>query len=326
MKMNWIGLSTSMCVAALVLAGCATPKETAIFVTKTSFSLVDVDTVPASVSIAYDRVEGYVGPRFDDGTIFPVAAVLETRGEGLNREIRQIYATGKAARIVTTQGSWVDDREPTVPGGQENKVLLFGTGTAIGVKVGFADGTLLPTSFTLGYKRKEASVIPVDKLRQPSVLATFDNGTGVNAADAGSKPVLEFGVEQFFATGRAADNLALNGTIRAHFRDKAEKAMGEVEKYRNEEALQGRLALDTLNCFSKLGDDKLDQVWNNAEALGVFGELGTVGRIRAERSHPQRQRQIYVGDLGLLDAASTSYTVLLKLHKKAVCDLGKSNV
>ena len=325
MKMNWIGLSTSMCVSALVLAGCATPKETAVFVTKTSFSLVDVDTVPASVSIAYDRVEGYVGPRFDDGTIFPVAAVLETRGKGLNREIKQVYATGKAARIVTTQGIWVDDAMQPASDGQENKVLLFGTGTAIGVKLGFADGTLLPTSFTLGYKRKEASVIPVDKSRQPSVLGTFDNGTGVNAAAAGSKPELEFGVEQFFATGRAADNLALNTTIRKRFQDKAVKAMGEVQRYRNEEAHQGRLALDTLSCFSKVGDDMLERVWNNAEALGVFGELGTVGRIRAEPTRP-RQRQIYTGELGLLDAASTTHTTLLELHMKAVCDLSKPKV
>jgi hypothetical protein len=322
MTQHRIGLLLGACTATMLL-GCASPSETAIFFTKTSFSLLDADTVPAGVSIAYDRTEGYVGPRFDDGTIFPVASMLETRGSGVNREIRQVYATGKAALIVTTLGKWVDDDNKTTSDGQENKVMVFGTGTTLGLKVGFADTSFVPTSFMLGYRRKEVSVIPVDKKRQPSVLATFDNGSGVGAQPASGKPAVEFNIEQFFATGRAADNLALKPIIRGHFQDSAERAIGEVEKYRNEEARQGRLALDTLSCFSKVGDDKLDQVWSNADALGVFGELGTVDRIRAASSR-SGQRQIYTGELGLLDAASPSYTVLLGLHRKSVCDLSAS--
>jgi len=305
------------------LGACASPKETAIFVTKTSFSLVDVDSAPASISIAYDRIEGYIGPRFDDGKVFPVASVLETSGEGFSRTIRQVYATGKAARIVTTQGDWIDKDPEVKPDGQENKVVLFGTNTVVGLRLGFVDGTPVPTSFTLGYRRKEASLIPVDRERHPSVLAAFDNGTGIKIGEAGSRPEAQFGVEQFFATGSAAENLALNSSIRAHFRDKAERSMGTVEKYRNEEARQGRMALDTLSCFSKVSDDKLDQVWNNADALGLFAELGTVGRIKKASGKTDQQRQIYTGDIGLLDAASPTHTTLLSLHMKSVCELSK---
>jgi hypothetical protein len=332
MTRSQFGLLSGAC-AAILLLGCATQPDTAVFVTKTSLSLLDMDSVPSSVSIAYDRVEGYFGPRFDDGTVFPVVSSLETDGGLLDRKIKQVFATGAAATLVT--GTEPRCNCSATPPGKElegNKVVLFGTGTVLGVKFGFAEN--LP-SLTLGFKRREAALIPVDKWRQPSVLASFDNLTaagvpaGAASVPAGlaSAPASQFRLEQFFATGAAAENLARMRGMREVFQDKAERAIGEVEKYRSEEARQGRLALDTLSCFSKVGDDKLDLVWSNAEALGVFGDLGTVGRIRAEPAQPgqrQKQRQIYTGELGLLDAASPSYTVLLGLHKKSVCDLSAS--
>ncbi|HSI59055.1 MAG TPA: hypothetical protein VLA16_15955, partial [Ideonella sp.] len=155
-------LAALACVA--VLAGCASPREHATFVTKTSFSLVDVDTAPAGVSIAYDRVEGYIGPRFDDGTVFPVAGSLETNGEFMNRQIRQVYATGNAALLVTAKTLPAESNasEATTPSGAtpadtsaagvaggatpqatpvatppDNKVMFFGTGTSVGLKLGF---------------------------------------------------------------------------------------------------------------------------------------------------------------------------------------------
>lgn len=308
-------------LGVLLLGACASPQDTAIFVTKTSFSLVDVDTAPASISIAYDRVEGYIGPRFDDGKVFPVISWLETSGEGFSRNINQVYATGKAARIVTTQGVWTDTDPVVKPDGQENKVVLFGTNVTVGLKIGYVQGTPVPTSFTIGYRRKEASLIPVDRERQPSVLASFDNGVAIQAA--GGRPEAGFGVAQYFATGLAAENLAMKDGIRQRFRDKAEEALGNVERYRNEEARQGRMALDTLSCFSKVSDDRLDQVWNNADALGVFGEFGTVDRIKKASGKPDQQRQIYTGEIGLLDASSPKHTTLLELHMQAVCKLSK---
>lgn len=320
-------MPVAMLVAALAtLGGCASPKEHATFVTKTSFSLVDVDTAPPGVSIAYDRVEGYLGPRFDDGTVYPVAGSLETHGAGFDRQIRQVYAAGDAARIVTAQPGTAPPPPRPVPqaDGRDNKVLFFGTATSVGLKIGFADGAPLPTSFSLGYKRKEASVIPVDRERQPSVLASFDNAAGVRAAQAGGRAGAEFGVEQFFATGRAAENLAGRPSIKDRFQDKAVQAMGEVQAYRNSEAQQGRLALDTLNCFARLGDDQLEPVWRSAAALKLFDPtLDTLGAI-AKTPDPRRKRAFYIGELSALDADSAAHTEAMAQHRKAVCDLAKT--
>jgi len=324
-------LSATLASLALVagLGGCASPREHATFVTKTSFSLVDVDSAPPGISIAYDRVEGYLGPRFDDGTVYPVAGSLETRGAGFDRQIRQVYAAGPAARIVTAQPGAGTPADPSTPltssappdgAAQANKVLFFGTATSVGLKVGFAEGTPVPTSFTLGYKRKELSVIPVDRERQPSVLASFDNAAGVRAAEAGARAGAEFGVQQFFATGKAAENLAARPSIKAGFQDKATEALGEVQAYRNSEARQGRLALDTLNCVAQLEDGQLESVWRDAEALKLFGDLGTVAAIR-KAPDARRQRALYVADLGLLDADSAPHTEAMAQHRKAVCAL-----
>ena len=49
-------------MALLLLTGCASRLDTVVFVTKTSLG-VDVEQTPPTASIAYDRVEGYFGPR-----------------------------------------------------------------------------------------------------------------------------------------------------------------------------------------------------------------------------------------------------------------------
>ena len=213
---------------------------------------------------------------------------------------------------------------PAGPESPGNKVVLFGTGTVLGVKFGLSEN--LP-SLTLGFKRREAALVPVDKWRQPSVIASFDNlsaaGTPPGAAPGppgvASAPASQFRVEQFFATGAAAENLARKSYMRGAFKDRAERAIGEVEKYRNEEAIQGRLALDTLACFARVDDKKLDSVWNNAEALRVL----SANRVQTIRLEPddRRRRERYTGALRLLNPGSPPHTTLLELHKTAVCDI-----
>ncbi|MBF0307665.1 MAG: hypothetical protein HQL41_18730, partial [Alphaproteobacteria bacterium] len=60
------------------LAACA-DSDSVLFVTKTSLG-IDMDTKPAGVAIAYDRVEGYVGPTYDNGAMPPVVAFIESSG------------------------------------------------------------------------------------------------------------------------------------------------------------------------------------------------------------------------------------------------------
>jgi len=194
---------------AALTAGCASTTDYATFVTKTSLAFVEADTTPAGLSFGFDRVEGYVGPRFEDGCVAPVVGYVETRGEGITRDVKQVYATGQAAVIVTHQGTGTPppnngkcppaDKAAVKPASaasaassppvaaQEPKgrpALFFATGTVIGIKIGFLESSPVPNAFTFGYKRKEMSVIPVEGGHTPSVLATHDSGKPVPATQA----------------------------------------------------------------------------------------------------------------------------------------------
>lgn len=301
------------CLVVSALASCATGIDHATFVTTTSFSIVDADSTPASISVAYDRFEGYVGPRFDDGSVYPVAGFVETDGTFFNRGLRQVYAGGDAARIVTAQpGAPAASQPASAASAPVDRVLVFATATSLGLKVSFTEA--VPSSFTLGYKRKEASIVPVDRWRQPSVLASLDNATSV-ASPASSA----FAVRQYFATGEAATNLARLASIRAKFQDKAREAIGTVAAFRLEEAAQGRLALDTVACVLAAPDATLPKIWANAEALDIFPGTTTVAAIRAAGA-PAEQRRLYAVRLAaLIDPASGDYTQRLRLHSAAIC-------
>lgn len=301
-----VGVAAALAVSQL--GGCASPGDTVVFVTKTSLG-IDVESTPAGASIAYDRVEGYVGPRFDGGTTAPVAGSIATNGKLLDRQIRQVYATGHAAKRVTGATTASGPNEDF---SGDKKVMFFGTSTVLGVKLAFAP-TGLVDSFTLGYKRKELSVIPIAKTGLPSVLATLD--TSVQAStqtDAGLQ------LEQFFATGAAADQLASLGGIQAAFTGRATSALAQ---YREQQTEQARLALETLVCFSRMDDLKLPEVWTNAEALSLFDDKGIVPRLRV--ATPRDGRALYTREMSLLDPKSETKTGLMTGHRVLVCDLAK---
>lgn len=363
-----------------LLAACASPSDSVYFITKTSTSVVDADTVPSGISFGYDRVEGYAGPRFNDGTVFPVASSIESKGRGINREVRQAFATGNAALIVTSrqgagsnsnsdsdsgnnsslQGNAVGATASTSSGTppaavEKRKVVFFGTATSVGLKVGFDTSSPVPTSFTLGYKRKEVAVVPVDQhLQTTSVLGSFTNGVGVAVAaeavasaattaapattsttattattastattGAATTDLVRFDVQQYFATGAAADNLAGLDSIKAQFQDKAKAAVGGIEKFRLQEARQGRLALDALACAQKLTGARFERLLSNADALGLFGPLGGVAAVRAATGE-EAQRQKYVAFMSLLDADDVLAGERLALHKATVCEWAKA--
>lgn len=317
---NW-ALAATACAA---LGGCASPTTHATFVTKTSLALVDADTTPAGISVAYDRVEGYIGPRLEDGTVLPVTGYIDTDGGIFVRKIRQVYATGQAAENVVAHaggGSAPPSTLPAQPPALESplskrNVLFFGTGTNFGLKIGFEAGTVAPNSFNLGFRRKEISVIPVDKGSMPSVFASIDNAAAARPAE-GTKPAVEFGLNQFFATGTAADRLAKDPGIGGII---ARRLSAEDEFRRNESA-QGKDALDALWCLSRIADDAaLDRVWNSAEDLRVLAPT-TLAEIRRTGTTRTAQRQIYTRDIGLANAASADHGKRLALHRETVCQL-----
>lgn len=315
----WILLATT-------LAGCAAPESTAVFVTRTSLG-VDVDAAPTTVSFGYNRAEGYLGPRYDSGTIPGVAGAFHTDGGLFNRKIRQTYATGKAALNATSAvGKPAEAEEEYFSG--DRKGMFFGTSTIIGVNMGFGD-TAAASSFTLGFKRKELSVIPVSGSVTstitagtetktvthifPSVFARFDNTTEAKTANDST-----LDIHQFFATGLAAQRLANDADVKREF---IAEAKGDVKaRYRDEEHKQSRLAHGAVLCVTKIADGELPKVWSNAEALGIFKDKEAVADMRKAAS-AQAARGEYVYYMGLLQPTNLQQTVVLDLHTRFVCEL-----
>lgn len=293
-------------IALVLVGGCAS--DHVVFVTKTSLG-VDVEATPASASLAYDRVEGYAGPQLSDGSVLPVAGAISTDGKLFDRKVRQIYATGNAALIATGK---IDVPAPASdPPNIAPKPMFFGTGTTLGLKLGFGEGGI-SNSMSLGYKRKEISVIPFsDPEYLPSVLATLNNVVAAATKDAAG-----LSQQQYFATGGAAETLALRQEVRDLFGDMASDALGT---YRKSELDQHRIVLGTLSCLSRVADVELVQVWNNAEAVDLFhGNDQALLLIRQAGSTGEARAQ-YTRHLAIINAASAAHSLRLQLHREAVC-------
>ncbi len=185
---------------ALLTAGCSSTDKVS-FVTSTVVGL-DADSRTQSTSIGYGRLEGVFGPAYQEGALPPVFAKLESNLSVFRPEIRQLYATGDAARIVA--GGTATDSNALAG---KRRSMFFGTATFFGLQLGF--GPAGPQSGTLGYKRIEYSRIPVQTRAQgpdiyPPVLASIKVGPNVGRTiqDTG------MALDQFFATGDAAEALA----------------------------------------------------------------------------------------------------------------------
>jgi hypothetical protein len=250
---HWHAQPCLMAIVCLGLAtGCAKP-DTVLFVTKTSISVLDADTTPPEVSIAYNRTEGYIGPRYENGAVPPVYGSIESDAAIINPKVRQLYATGDAAQIIT-KGE-VSQCYNELEG--DPKLIFFGTTTNMGLKITFgatgaANGIALPNSFNFGFRRKEFSLIPLGKTarligencapdpdhreihRYPSVIAAIDTtgriGDVANLGQPG-QPAAGVGLQtaQFIATGAAARSLA--PYLRPVFMERALEAVGESVSY-----------------------------------------------------------------------------------------------
>ena len=240
----------------LALAGCAAPDHV-LFVTKTSIG-IDFDSKPATVSLAYDRIEGYVAPRYANGEIPPVVASVKSDGRIFNPLIRQFYATGDAA-VIATGGKASGRRQPMTG---TRKLMFFGTTTTTGIKVGFT--TTLPDSFVFGFKRKEFSYIPLGTVGTgdlaydvyPSVLASID--TAANVSIDGKTGDTSLTNSQFFATGTAARQLAATPTITEGFKAIAREAILKQQANAVKEGQKNADSTDSLleNILLSFSDDE----------------------------------------------------------------------
>jgi hypothetical protein len=218
-------------LAAFALVGCAGSSEV-LFVTNTTLG-INADSKLPSLSIGYDRAEGYVAPAYENGALPPVMARLLSNASLTDPSIGQIYATGDAAVKLASPAE--SDATPPKLLRNINRTAFFITESALGAKVTFASS--LPDSVHIGYKRKEFSLIPVGTSStadchddQPrtgtasappavdcygSVLASIQYNTKLSGlADSGMM------IDQFFATGAAAEILAAKDSpLRRTFRN-----------------------------------------------------------------------------------------------------------
>lgn len=303
----------------LAVTGCAGPNY-ASFVTKTSLSVLDVDTAPAEASIAYSRTEGYIGPRFEDGSVYPVTGFIGADGGTVGRQARQVFAGGRAALIVlggtpaaAGTGPCTDklDRPP----------LFLATATSMGLRVGFAAGTAVPDSFNFGYRRKEATVVPVSKECQPSVLATHDSSAGVASGTPGVGGRVALGVTQYFTTGAAADVLAADPEVKTLFKREAKAAIANVQAFKEREQQSSRVLLKTLSCASRVPDAKFGDVLADLSRPGLLETDGVVAEVRDTKGGVEGQRLRYLDALRLRVGDDGGFPAALADHEAKVCSL-----
>ncbi|MFC1869054.1 hypothetical protein ACFL0H_13125 [Thermodesulfobacteriota bacterium] len=324
--------------AALAVCGCATVDDV-LFITKTSVGF-ELDSKPATASIAYDRIEGYIGPRYENGALPPVVASIQTDGKIFNPQVKQVYATGAAAtNLVLGSGQAV--KAPTDLSGSK-KLMFFGTTTTAGLKVGFT--TNVPDSFVFGFKRKEFSLIPLGKRKAdlvgnnnsdrvvdvyPSVLASIDTG-----ASTGAPSDTSLVTHQYFATGEAAVELCKDPDLRNLMKNRAKDAF---EVYKSALGDQQMEALLVLRCLTKIEDKQLPSVWEDAKRHNLFYDSDkhdklitaltkamkeTNAEVREQKIRALRNR--YADDIGITDGSTPTRAQMLRAHGKFVCDLAKS--
>lgn len=253
------GIRVAAIVFLLGPAACADPNRV-LFVTTTQIG-IDADSKTQSANIGYSRFEGVVGPSYENGGVPPVYSRLKSNLAVIDPKISQLYATGDAARLATgREKKW---KEKPLAGKRE--IMFFGTGTNLGLKATFS--TEAP-AFSLGYKRQEFSLVPIGVEAKTSKGATRATGSPNEKPEPKNNDGTEdiyasviaaihinvvnktfestgVGVDQFFATGDAADELASLGDVRAKFTTDARDALDvrEITCVEKPDASSGKIKL-----------------------------------------------------------------------------------
>jgi len=242
------------------------------FVTATSIG-IDGDTRTMNASIGYHRFEGVIGPAYPNGALPPVAAALNSDLEIFNPSVSQVYATGDAARLVV-RGSPKTPNLPLEAKGGAKRIMVFGTGTTLGLKLGF--GTAGPESILFGYKRIEYSSLPIgnkdDNDVYGSVLASIDlDVDGDLIGDSGVR------LAQLFASGDAADTLASNPNVQTLFLGRAKEILGR-----------------NLECSNKTAPD------TNTDKIAAWLD-----------KDPENNKKILIEDMKLMDVINVPISNIL---------------
>lgn len=216
------------------------------FVTATRIA-IDADATTQSLAIGYGRDEGYLGPAYETGAVPPVVAKIDSNLSPFRPQVKQFYATGRAAVLATCKGGDAAESDdlpecpellepPKLTGGR--RIMFFGTSAVLGFKASWAGNA--PEAVTLGYKRKEFSWLPIGRTDttsgragaspRPAPSPTQEDAYGSVLASLNldtqtlSLPEAALALDQFFATGLAAENLANTRQIKAKVGNAAEES------------------------------------------------------------------------------------------------------
>lgn len=267
---------------ALAVVGCASTNRV-VFVTSTEIG-VGMDATIGNVNIGYDRNELVVGPDYPEtGGVPPVYAKLESDLKVLAPSVKQLYATGDAARLATQDSVPTPSPRPLTG---KRRLLVFGTTTNVGLKVDFT--AQQPTAINFGYKRKEFSHVPLrekDPIDEPDEYPSVIAGLSLRTSSSQLEKT-GFVMSQFIATGDAAVNLAGRREVRDLFRNEATETLARAAVMSIEQVeppLQDRMKPICQRQFQRGSDPTLD-----AQLAAIESRLGyTFGEACV---HPSSER------------------------------------
>ena len=238
----------------VALSGCAIGYNSTLFVTKSNAGIdIDATPPTAEVSIARREgviapsFEGGKSPpvlasfglnskfalpfiadvtsTFAGGNAAVAMALLydeETPAHGTPRRdpSSDLYSSTLKLRTEPKGGLLGKTFKPSIPG--QIRPFLFGTDTMLGLKVGWSgQNAQYPDTIKFGLNRKEFALAPVHMIntadgtatpyhvQMPSFLATLDGSASASATSkSGVRQI------QYFATGKAAEHLALQQAVR----------------------------------------------------------------------------------------------------------------
>jgi hypothetical protein len=275
-------------VAMLLAAGC---RNRLVFATHTSLGLDVSGTaqVPNKVSLSYNRFEAAIVPRKTNGEAHSVYGGMDADVKFFEgHTIKQTFATGKAAMNATGADEPLDETpSKTIT---EDHPLVFATGTTFGLHLAAGEGEIKP-SLLLGYRREEGVTIPVPDpaLEARSVYADLliNSSTRSNSITTNFSALNGVLIKQSFATGRAAEQLALGEDARA----KLKAAAGVEATSKNLRMLKARsegIATDIRTELDRLEDAQLPQAVDEFRKVGFISEDEASALKQAENFPPRK--------------------------------------
>ena len=309
----------ALVLASMMQAGCAIGYNSVLFTTKSNVG-IDVDAKPPTAEVSVARREGVITPTFEKGQTPPVMASFRIESKGLIgmfTDVSSTFAGGDAAatmsklyddeysKTVTAEDSTLcltQEPSPKVLGQEISfpeqgnvEPFVFGTDTSLGLKLAWSGLTAqFPDTIKFGYNRKEFAFAPVFgsqgvcgssggqySVKVPSFMATVDS-----YAKAKSPQDSGIGWLQYFATGTAANNLALRKDVRKAMLERLDpetaKQLKKFEDYTQNQTAQINSIKNIQAAYDKAAGPDRGTIRDNAVNLGLAPSGTTDAEFKAK--------------------------------------------